>query len=119
MNDEKRRIQRIILNAPIPAFLGGLAVTLVDISTVGARIEHEFPLTGGRRFCLEFRLGDRKVAVQSEVVRCRLQRSAVGKEGFVYNSGLRFADPAEPARAIVRQLVASLLTRRSESQAAV
>lgn len=118
MTSEKRRIQRVVLNgSAVPASIGGVNVTLVDISTVGARIEHEFPLTGGRRLSLEFRVGDRKIAVQSEVIRCRLQRSVVGREGIVYNSGLRFADPAEPSRVAVRQLVASLINSRSQSAA--
>lgn len=118
MTNEKRRIQRIQFPDPVPASIGGLGVALVDISTVGARIEHEFPLTGGRRFNLEFRLGDRRFSVQTEVVRCRLQKSVAGKDGIVYNSGLRFADPAEPSRAAVRQLVASLITGRVAQHAA-
>lgn len=110
---EKRRVQRLRLESPVAGAVTSLPVVIVDLSTTGARIEHEFPVTAGKRLSLQFYIGGEKVAVQCNVVRSRLQRSSVRIDGsIVYNTGLRFCEPEEPARVQIRQLVAELVSRQ-------
>lgn len=112
---EKRRIQRIRLDQPVSGTVAGVGVKIVDLSTVGVRVEHDFPLTAGRNVRLEFLARGERLQLTCEVVRSRLQRSVTGESGtIVYNSGLRFVDPHESARAQVRELVASLVLARIE-----
>ncbi len=113
MTQEKRRIQRFSLDTPIAAKMSGLAVSLLDLSTAGARIEHSFPLQGGRRSYLEFPWGDEGIQVQCEVVRCRLQKSVRQPGAIIYSSGLRFSDPAEESRETIRRMVAELVKERA------
>jgi hypothetical protein len=112
---DKRRIQRIDLDQPVDANFLNTSVTLLDLSTAGARIEHTAPMKAGRQSRLEFEFGAARIAVLCEVVRSRLQRSSVKGGAIVYQTGLRFVDPAEPARATVRQIVAAIVTSRLHS----
>lgn len=109
---DKRRIQRIALDQPVDAAFLNVIVRLLDLSTAGARIEHSAPMKAGRQAKLEFEFGGARIGVLCEVVRSRLQRSSVQPGAIVYQSGLRFVDPAEPSRAAVRQIVASIVTSR-------
>jgi len=115
---DKRRIQRIDLDQPLDACFSNVGVTLLDLSTAGARIEHSAPMKAGRMSKLEFDFGGAKIVVLCEVVRSRLQRSSVKAGAIVYQSGLRFVDPAEPSRAAVRQIVASIVTSRLHGEGA-
>jgi hypothetical protein len=109
---DKRRIQRIDLEPPVDASFLNVTVTLIDLSTAGARIEHAAPMKAGRQARLEFDFGSARIGVLCEIVRSRLQRSAVKTGAIVYQTGLRFVDPVEPSRAAVRQIVASIVTSR-------
>lgn len=109
---EKRRVQRVVPDHPIQSKLSGLSVLIVDLSTVGVRIEHEFPLTAARPVRLEFAHLAEKFSLRCEVVRCKLQKSGLSDTStIVYNSGLRFIDPGEPSREGMRRLVAALVLR--------
>ena len=109
---DKRRIQRLDLDQPLRASFLGSEVTLIDLSTAGARIEHPSPMKAGRQSKLEFDFSSARITVLCEIVRSRLQRSSVKSGAIVYQTGLRFVDPAEPSRAAVRQIVASIVTSR-------
>jgi hypothetical protein len=114
---DKRRIQRIDLENPLAASFSNSEVMLVDLSTAGARIEHPAPMKAGRQSQLEFDFNGARIRVVCEIVRSRLQRSMVRNGAIVYQSGLRFVDPAEPSRATVRQIVASIVTERLHGDA--
>lgn len=114
---EKRRVQRVVPVYPIPASLSDLAVSIVDLSTVGARIEHESPLVGGRIVRLDFSCLAEKFSLQAEVIRCKLHRSSTEAGIVSYNSGLRFSDAREPSREPLRRLIAALLLRALEKSA--
>ncbi len=113
MTSEKRRIHRFTFESPHPAKLSGLTVSIVDLSTAGAKIEHAFPLQGGRQSRLEFVWAGSGIFVQCEVVRCRLQKSSLQPGTISYASGLRFTDPGEESRDIIRKLVAELVMEKS------
>ena len=113
---EKRRIQRVKFGGGIDGSLSGLTVMIVDLSTVGVRIEHEFPLAVGRRVRLDFTDEGQKITVQCEVVRSKLQRSVLRPDrSIVYHTGLRYTDSTEPARDAIRKIVASMLVPESPS----
>lgn len=113
MNEhEKRRIQRLDLDAPVDARVSGLVVTVLDLSTAGARIEHTFPMKAGQHGQLDFAWNGLDLSLQCEVVRTRLQKSTIKVGVIVYNTGLRFTDPAEDSRAQLRRIVAGIATRR-------
>ena len=113
---EKRRVQRVALERPVPAFVAGMSAQLVDLSSVGARVEHDTPLGIRREMKLRFEWDGSIVILTCVVVRCRLQRSRTMPGAAAYVSGLRFTVPDEAARGMIRGIVASLLgSARSEA----
>jgi hypothetical protein len=89
-----RRAKRVRLFSPIGAKIDGAKVTVVDISSIGVRLEHGFPLTVGSHVDVVFEsdTDDSFVSVPCEVVRCKLDKS-IFKDRISYTSGLRFSDP--------------------------
>ena len=87
--DEKRRIQRIRLYSPITAHLGEERVAIVDISSSGARIERHAQLHVGDKVRIEFAYATTIVALDCDIVRCKLEKS-VTRDAIVYTAGLRF-----------------------------
>jgi hypothetical protein len=95
----KRRAQRIRLYAPLHATIDDLRVSIIDISAVGARIEHTFPLHVGFELTLKLTYEGVSVDVVSTVVRSRLDKS-VSRDAIVYTTGLEFADGALGSEAV-------------------
>ncbi|HEX6177448.1 MAG TPA: PilZ domain-containing protein [Thermoanaerobaculia bacterium] len=93
---DRRHARRIRLEPPVAGDLSHFPVSVVDLSTSGARIQHDAPLTfqPGKRFVLEFRCDGEKFRVNCTVARSRLdiQSSAHRK---VYTSGVRFVEVDE------------------------
>src|SRR5512132_2269506 len=86
-----RRVQRIHLAQPVVARLGTAPVLIVDISVLGARLEHHTPLPTGSSARLAFVWDDVDITVESKTVRARLERVSGGADGVtVYNAGLEF-----------------------------
>jgi len=115
---EKRRLQRLDLVPPSDAKLSGLAVVMLDLSTAGAKVEHQFPMKAGQRGRLDFSWNGMELSLQCEIVRTRLQKSTIKAGVIVYHSGLRFTDPAEGSRAQVRHIVAAISSSRSAASSA-
>lgn len=90
---DRRHARRIRLEPPLAGDLSHFPVSVVDLSTSGARIQHDAPLTfqPGKRFALEFRCDGEKFRMTCTVARSRLdiQSSAHRK---VYTSGVRFVE---------------------------
>jgi hypothetical protein len=104
----KRRIDRVRLYAPISASMEEQRITVVDVSEIGARIEHAFPLSTGSTSEVAFEYNGVRVAVECEVVRCKLDRSVlVGAPSYI--SGLRFVSPDDPSVGILLDMLRSLL----------
>jgi len=108
MTDEKRRIPRLSLQEPVEAKFAERVASLLDLSNGGALVEHEFPLKAGLTAVLEFPWESQSVRLTCVIVRTRLGRSVTKPGSFAYSSGLRFSDPHEPARQLVRQIVAEM-----------
>jgi hypothetical protein len=118
-DQEKRRLQRLDLVPPSDAKLSGLAVVMLDLSTAGARVEHQFPMKAGQHGRLDFAWNGTTLSLECEIVRTRLQKSTIKAGVIVYHSGLRFTDPSEGSRAQVRNIVAAMAAAaRSASSSA-
>src|SRR5258708_22589130 len=103
-----RRVQRVPLSLPVTGRFGANQVVVVDISVLGARIEHHTPLgtAAGDTGTLSFMLEDEQVTVDCRVVRSRLERLSVGAHGLtVYHSGLQFLDPALHTRIQLKNII--------------
>jgi len=112
-NDNRRRLMRINLDAPIQAKVASSLVTLRDISATGARFDHSFPLSRGRDIVLEFVVGDEQVTITCEVTRCKLER--VGADAS-YSSGVRFQDSGDGAIGSLKRIIADAVGRDFEAR---
>ena len=116
-SDRSRRVQRIHLATPIVARLGATPVVLVDVSVLGARVEHHIPLAAGTRARLAFLYEDEEIATECRIVRSRLERFSVGADGLtVYHSGLEFMDTPAEMKAKLKTMIARFISRALEEQ---
>lgn len=108
---ERRRIQRINLDSPVNGRLSGMRVTILDLSTIGARVEHTFPLAGGRRLRLDFSWENETISVHCDVTRCISQKGGGTVQPQAYNSGLQFVEPLGPCRAPLLRMILAMVTK--------
>jgi hypothetical protein len=112
-----RRVQRVRLAQPIVAKLGSVQVVLVDLSVLGARIEHHVPLHAGTYSRFAFRWDGEEVSVEARIVRSRLERFSVGTDGLtVYHSGLEFENVSRPALQLIKTMIGTFIQRALEEQ---
>lgn len=112
-----RRVQRIHLARPLIARLGTTQVVLVDVSMLGARIEHHTPLATGYQSHLSFQWDEETIAVDCRIVRSRLERFSVGAEGLtVYHSGLEFDNVTIHTKAQLKKMIERFITRALDEQ---
>ena len=110
-----RRAKRVRLFSPIGARIDGSKITVVDISSVGARMEHGFPLNIGAHVRVDFDWDEAVIGVECEVVRCKLDKS-IFKDRISYTSGLRFTDPDGAAVGELINLVTSVVKEDLEAR---
>ena len=116
-NNRTRRVQRIHLAQPLVARLGSTPVVLVDISTLGARVEHSVPLQAGGHARLAFVWNDNELSMDCRIVRSRLERFSVGADGLtVYHSGLEFENPSDEVKAHLKAMIGEFIARALEEQ---
>jgi hypothetical protein len=108
--NDKRIIQRIRPDYPLIGQLPTGNVIIADISMIGARVDHQFPLAAGRRVRLDFAAEGEKLSILCDVTRCKLQKSTVSGT-VVYSSGLRFCDLPESMEQALRRVIAGFVTR--------
>jgi hypothetical protein len=112
-----RRVQRVHLAQPIIAKLGTTQVVLVDISVLGARIEHHVALAAGTRARLQFEWDGEPIVADCRIVRSRLERFSVGTDGLtVYHSGLEFGDLVEKTSGAIKRMIAVFISKALEEQ---
>jgi hypothetical protein len=112
-----RRVQRIHLARPLIARLGTNQVVLVDVSMLGARIEHHTPLSTGQQNRLVFDWDEELISVDCLIVRSRLERFSVGADGLtVYHSGLEFLDATTQTKAALKKMIERFITRALDEQ---
>ncbi|HJW93388.1 MAG TPA: PilZ domain-containing protein [Thermoanaerobaculia bacterium] len=86
MDRERRQAERSKLPEPLPVRIGVTAGRLLDLSMIGARVEHEEKLTVGSMVDLE---------LQGVRFKGRVARSEIsGRKGgaLVYQSGIHFSE---------------------------
>jgi hypothetical protein len=109
-----RRVQRIHLARPITGRFGAAQVVVVDISIMGARVEHHAPLgtATGSSARLSFVFDDVGIEVDCRVVRSRLEHFSVGADGLtVYHSGLEFLELSEETRQGLKKIIGEFIAR--------
>ena len=112
-----RRVQRVHLAQPLVGRLGSIQVVIVDVSTLGARVEHTTPLQAGGKARLTFVWEDEEMSMECRIVRSRLERFSVGSDGLtVYHSGLEFEDVEPPVRARLKAMIGEYIARALEEQ---
>ena len=115
--ERTRRVQRIHLGQPLLARLGAIQVVLVDISILGARVEHHLPLSAGATTRLSFRWEEQEISADCRIVRSRLERFSVGADGLtVYHSGLEFRNMSDQSRVLLKEMLARFIARALEEQ---
>lgn len=112
-----RRVQRVHLAQPLLARLGSAQVLLVDVSVLGARVEHHVPLIAGAHSTLTFQWSGDEIKTTCRIVRSRLERFSVGTDGLtVYHSGLEFEEATTEVRSKVKAMIATFITKAMEEQ---
>lgn len=112
-----RRVQRIHLARPLIARLGATQVVLVDVSLLGARIEHHTPLATGQLAHLAFHWDEEDIEIECRIVRSRLERFSVGADGLtIYHSGLEFLQLPRTTRAQIKKMIGIFITRALDEQ---
>lgn len=112
-----RRVQRVHLPQPLVARLGSAQVVLVDVSVLGARVEHHVPLATGAISTLSFEWDNETIEVECRIIRSRLERFSVGTDGLtVYHSGVEFAGVNPSTRKQIKDMIALFITRALEEQ---
>ena len=92
-------------------------MVLVDLSVLGARIEHHVPLSGSGHARLTFELDGRRIVADCRIVRSRLERFSVGADGLtIYHSGLEFEELDERTRDALKSIIGTFISRALEEQ---
>jgi hypothetical protein len=99
---------------PVAGNLSNGSISIVDISLTGAKLQHNFPLSSGRRVRLDFSLRGERISLSCDVVRCRAERTE--SKALSYYSGLRFSDPAELAHSPLRHILTDIVARDLEER---
>jgi hypothetical protein len=112
-----RRVQRIHLAQPLMARLGATQVVIVDVSLLGARIEHTTPLSAGAEARMDFTWEEEDIAVECRIVRSRLERFSVGADGLtVYHSGLEFTEIEPDMKDRLKKMIERFIKRALDEQ---
>jgi hypothetical protein len=110
-------VQRVHLAQPLVARLGAAQVVLVDLSVLGARVEHHVPLLAGGIARLAFAWEGVPIEIECRIVRSRLERLSTGADGLtVYHSGLEFTRMSTHAKARLKEMIGGYITRALEEQ---
>lgn len=116
---KRRRVERIRLSPPLTARIGSQTAVLIDISLMGARLEHQTPLAVGNKLKLWFRWREDELFLDTVVVRCKLDRFSIGQDGLtVYHSGVAFQHASEASRLGLRGIIETQVIRALEEQKA-
>jgi PilZ domain len=99
---ERRRTDRVHLDAGIPGVLEAECVVIRDISAGGVGIDHPRPIVAGQTARLQFDYATMPYDMQFEIVRSTPDRHSASPR---YHSALRLAESDEDYRVVLRQMV--------------
>ncbi len=115
---DRRREKRVALAEPIVARFGSSVVVVVDISPLGARIEHYSRLDRGTERALRVKWGS-DVGIRARVVSTRVERLLPGDAGLtVYRSGLSFDETQSDEIGILREMISTAVAATLVEQVA-
>lgn len=86
---ELRHAERFVVVEPLSGTYGPTPVTIMNLSTTGAQIEHPHPLRVGTRGKLAFTRGDIATTIQGTTMWSRLSKHADASGRYLYTSGIR------------------------------
>lgn len=112
MLDERREFQRLHLTRPVDASFGEWKVKILDVSAVGALVEHSGDLPVGFEEILRFVWRDSVVTMPAQVIRSVERQSGLK---FTRDSDLLRKLIAESAREVIRAQVANLEGAREQN----
>lgn len=102
MAEERRGAERFQLPEGIYATVGGLPVRLLELSVIGARIEHEarLPLTAP---LLQIAWGEKSATLPVQIARAEI----AGRHGshLIYQSGIRFTGKNAEAESVIASIL--------------
>ncbi|HEV8659826.1 MAG TPA: hypothetical protein VGS96_14555 [Thermoanaerobaculia bacterium] len=102
VGEERREFQRLRLDPTVPATLGDVAVSILEIGVLGARVRHADPI--GKEYAeLRFSHGGVNIGMRCEVVR------TINNE-----SGVRFLAAIDDSGDKLRNMLADLVTHEFE-----
>lgn len=108
---------RVHLAHAVMAKLGSAQVVLVDVSVLGARVEHHMPLIAGAHSRLWFTWEGEEIFADCRIVRSRIERFSSGADGLtVYHSGLEFEEMTDEMRARLKKMIERFISRALEEQ---
>lgn len=102
-NEERREFQRLDLRSPLPATLGGVNVTVVDLGILGARVEGD-QLPDDDQCTIELDGGDGAILIECEIVH-RFEFASTRRHG----AGVAFVAAASGSDAKLRALLTRLV----------
>src|SRR5437667_849249 len=98
VGEERREFQRLRLDPTVPATLGDVAVSILEIGVLGARVRHSDPI--GKEYAeLYFSHTGKNIGMRCEIVR------TINNE-----SGLRFLAAIDESGDKLRSMLADLVT---------
>ena len=119
-SSERRRYGRVRPVQRLRGNVGTVPVYIVDISLNGVRVAHQDPIQSGETPCLlRFEWDGQSVTLQCQVRRTRVEREAKSQfDKALYHSGLQIVSILPASREILRELIASCVTRALDEQRA-
>jgi len=114
MDHERREFQRLSLDPTIPATFGTIAVSIVEIGVLGARIHHGEALDIKYAELL-FSYGGQQLALRCEVVRA-IEGQSSCYPGSGAESGIRFLAAIGESGDRLRSMLAQLVEREMQSR---
>ena len=107
------------LGVPIPGHADKQAVKIVEVGLLGALIEHDAPFAADSEARLLFSVGPKTIAVDCTVARSEIDAVRSESTGTpVYRSGLEFVHAVGDSTALLRDLIASHVTRMMDAHKA-
>jgi hypothetical protein len=114
--EELRAAERFTASEPLPATFAAYPIAIVNLSTIGALVEHPAPIRLGTVGRFMIRRGDIAVDVKGFLIWSRLSKTP-GKDGAqVYRSGLRIeSGNAEYALALHMLIKSGAMKRETDT----
>ncbi len=106
VDEQQRNAERIPLKEPLDATIDSAEAHIIELSLIGAKIEHFNRLSMNSNATVQFRWQNHNIKLKGKVARTEM-RSIRGKPGYM--SGLTFAATLDEAPEELRRMMASFV----------